>query len=514
MANKSISMQKLRQVIRLHVQGKGSKTISSMLGVSRNTIKKYLHIFHSSRIDYEEFCSKSDSELSLLFMVRESQTEKSERLITLERLLPDICKQLKRKGVTREQLHKEYLIQHPCGYARSRFNNYINLYLGQANPVMRIEHKAGEKMYIDFTGRKLHLKRESGDLVSVEVFVATLGCSQLTYVEAVMSQKKEDLIRACENALHYFEGVPQAIVPDNLKSAVSKGSKYEATINPDFASFAEHYSTVVVPARAYKPRDKSLVEGAIKLIYRSIYCKLEGRTFYELESLNAAIRVALEIHNTTPFSGRNYSRRSQFEEIERAALGKLNPLRYEVKEQLLVTVSKNSHVRLSKDIHNYSVPYKYIGKKVKILYTSQTVEIYYRYELIASHARSIRKFQYTTNPEHLASRHRFITEWTPENFIRQAEAIDEDVAHYIGKVLELKPFPEQAYKSCSGILGFVRRVGAERLINACRIANSFGQYGYPTIADILNRHLDSLQVEGELPSIPVHSNIRGKEYFQ
>jgi len=514
MPNKSISMQKLRQVIRLHAQGKGSKTISHMLGLSRNTVKKYVQIFHGSEISYEDFCSKGDSDLASLFMVKESKAEKSERQIVLEKLLPDICKQLKRKGVTREQLHKEYLAKHPGGYARSRFSNYINLYLDQAHPVMHIEHKSGEKMYIDFAWKKLHLTDHAGNKAPVEVFVATLGCSQLTYVEAVGSQKKEDLIRACENALHYFERVPQAIVPDNLKAAVTKGSKYEAVINPDFAAFAEHYSTTVVPARVYKPRDKSLVEGAVKLIYRSIYTKLEERTFYDLKSLNSAIRVALEIYNTTPFSGRGYSRRSQFEDIEREALGRLNPLRYEIKEQALVTVSKNSHVRLSKDIHNYSVPYKYIGKKVKILYTSNTVEIYHRYELIAAHARSTRRFQYTTDPEHLASQHRFITEWTPENFIRQAEEIHEDVAHYISKVLELKPFPEQAYKSCSGILSFVRRVGAERLTNACRIANSFGQYSYPAIGDILNKHLDNLQPEGELPSIPAHNNIRGKEYFQ
>lgn len=179
---------------------------------------------------------------------------------------------------------------------------------------MHLEHKAGDKLYIDFAGQKLSIiDQDTGEIIPVEVFVAILPCSQLTYVEAVTSQRKEDLILACEHTLHYIEGVPQVIVPDNLRSAVTKSSKYEAIINDDFASFADHYGCSVIPARAYKPRDKALVEGAVKLIYTSIYLRLEGRVFHDLRSLNAAIRVALEVHNNTPFCGRGYSRRDQFQ---------------------------------------------------------------------------------------------------------------------------------------------------------------------------------------------------------
>lgn len=515
MSNKPISMQKIKQVVRLYGQGKGTKAISSSLAIARNTIKKYLQIFHSSGIDYETFFKMSDSDLSLMFHVSEKQIPKSQRLVELESMLPYIVKQLKRKGVTREQLHKEYLAKFPDGYGRSRFNNFIFLYIGQTHPTMHIDHKAGDKMYIDFTGQKLSIVDQStGEIIEVEVFVAILGCSQLTYVEAVASQKKEDLIGVCENALHYFEGVPQAIVPDNLKSAVTKGSKYEAIINPEFASFADHYGTTVIPARVYKPRDKSLVEGAVKLIYRSIYTKIQERTFHDLKSLNSAIRVALELHNNTPFSGRDYSRRGQFEDIERSALGRLNMLRYEIKEQKVVTVMKNGYVRLSADVHYYSVPFNYIGKKVKLLYTSQQVEVYYRYDLIAQHIRSYRRHDYTTNAQHLASQHKFLTEWTPENFIKQGNDIHEDVGGYINKVLEYKPYPEQAYKTCSGILSFGRRVGLDRLIAACRWADSLGQYSYRIIEEILYKRLDQLQREEESAHIPSHTNIKGKEYYQ
>lgn len=513
MSNKPIKMNKLRQIIRLYCQGTGIKTIHGMVGTSRNTIKKYVRVWNTQKLSYEEFSLKSDSELSVIFTTPVAKTVNSPRMQELEPMLADICKKLKKKGVTREMLYKEYLKKYPEGYSRSSFNNAIHTYLQLSRPVMHIEHKAGDKMYIDFAGSRL--KVGQGDTErDTEVFVAILGCSQLTYVEAVESQRKEDLIRACENALHYFGGVPQAIVPDNLRSAVTRGSKYEAVLNDEFAAFAEHYAVTIVPARVYKPRDKSLVEGAVKLIYRSIYTKLEGSIFNDLEALNGAILPALEIHNNKPFSGRNYSRREQFEEIEREVLSPLNPHLYQVHKQVMVTVMKNGYVRLGEYIHYYSVPYTYIGKKVKMLYTPDLVKVYYQYTMIACHERIRSKYHYTTNEDHLASQHRFLTEWTPEKFIQQAESIHEDVAFYISKVLDHKAYPEEAYKSCSGILSFARRVGPERLAKACRWAINLNQYNYPVIEEILRKRLDQLQTEDEPTAIPAHTNIRGKEYYQ
>lgn len=518
MANKQISMQKIRQVLRCYAQGKGTKAMSSMLSMSRNTIKKYLQKFQTLELSYEQALELSDSELAELFQEKPSEEIVSKRQQDLEKLLPSYCKRLKRKGVTREMLHAEYLAIYPDGYARSRFNSYIQRYEQRSRPIMHLEHKAGDKVFIDFAGKKLSIvDRSTGEINEVEVFVAILPCSQLTYVEAVHSQKKEDLITACEHAFFYFEGVPQAIVPDNLKAAVTKSSKYEAIINDDFASFAEHYGCTVIPTRAYKPRDKALVEGAVKLIYRSVYTRLEDRVFHDLTTLNAAIRVALEVHNNTPFSGRDYSRREQFEEIERMYLSGLNPIRYELKKQSQVTVMKNGHIRLSEDAHYYSVPSKYIGKKVKLLYTSFLVEVYYKYEKIAEHPRDLSRYRYTTHVDHLASHHRFQTDWSAEKFIQEAAVIHPDVATYIGKVIESKTHPEQAYKSCSGILSFVRRVGAKRLINACRWAESYGLYNYPAIERILSNRQDELPLENEADinkDIPSHENIRGKEYYR
>ena len=271
-----------------------------------------------------------------------------------------------------------------------------------------------------------------------------------------------------------------------------------------------------MPARAYKPREKALVEGTVKLIYGSIYPYLEGRVFHDLPTLNAAIRVVLEIHNSTPFVGRNYSRREQFEEIERPVLGKLNPIRYELRKSVVLTVMKNGHIRLSQDAHYYSVPCQYIGKKVKVIYTSTEVDIYSNYTCIASHKRSYARFKYTTVDEHRPAHHRYSGDWNPEKFISEAVAIHKDVADYITKVLEHKTYPEQAYKSCAGILSFARRVGAKRLINACRWADSYGLYNYPAIEKILNNRQDELPLpedDASLQGMPVHENIRGKEYF-
>lgn len=379
---------------------------------------------------------------------------------------------------------------------------------------MRMEHKAGDKLYVDFAGDKLQIiDKQTGEIQDVEVFVAILGASQLTYAEAVMTQQKEDFIGACENALHYYGGVPAAIVPDNLKSAVIKSSKYEPVLNDTFADFAQHYNTAILPARAYRPRDKALVENAVRILYTRIYAKLRGKYFFSLEELNIAIRKELEEHNGLILTGRNYSRRQQFEDVERATLLPLPELRYELKKTLFVTVMKSGHVCLHADKHYYSVPYRFIGKKVKLMYSRHSVEIFYNYERIAIHKRLKSPYNYTTEKEHLASSHRFVSEWTPERFLSWAEGIHEDVRLYILKILDRKQHPEQAYKSCVGVLGFAKKVGNDRLIKACQRALGYGLYNYKTIQKILENGLENQQEESEQLQMPLHENIRGEEYY-
>ena len=509
-------MNKIRQIFRLHSLGISKLKIAEQTGVARNTIKKYIKEFTVSKLSFLEINILCDKDLEDLFVKPESPPVNL-KLATLFNLFPSMDKELKKRGVTRQMLWAEYKRTHIDGVGRSQFNFYFAKWKAQVNPTMRMEHKVGDKLYVDFAGDKLKIvDKQTGEIQEVEVFVAILGASQLTYAEALMSQQKEDFIGACEGALLYYGGVPAAIVPDNLKSAVTKSSKYEPVLNDSFADFAQHYSTTILPTRAYRPRDKALVENAVRILYTRIYAKLRGCDYFTLEELNTAIRVALEEHNNTLLTGRNYSRREQFEEVERAALGPLPLLRYELKKEIYVTVMKNGHVSLNADKHYYSVPYRFIGKKIKLMYSRSVVEIFYHYERIAIHKRLKSPYNYTTDKEHLASAHRFVSDWTPERFLSWASSIHEDVQLYILKILDRKQHPEQAYKSCVGILSFAKKVGNERLIKACQRALGYGIYNYKTIQSILEKGMDKYdeQEENEQKQMPQHDNIRGENYYQ
>jgi transposase len=516
MANKPIRMSKLRQILKLHFQGQGTKRIARQTSTSRNTIKRYIALLRVMRLEQEQMGSMSDHELSEVFRIEVPiPIVSQDRMHQLFDFFTKEEKRLRKRGVTLLQLWEDYKQLYPDGYAQTSYYHYYTIWKKKSEPSMHIEHKAGDKMFVDFAGEKIPIvDMHSGEITYAEVFVAVLGASQLTYVEAVESQRMEDFIGACENALHYFGGAPSAIVPDNLKSAVTKSHRYEPVLNENFEAFADHYGMAAVPARAYKPKDKALVEGAVKIAYRRIYAKLKEEHYVGLEALNKAIRENQELHNNTAFQGRTYSRRQQFEEMEKMSLQPLPRLRFELFKITHVTVMKNSHVHLSPDKHYYSVPHSHIGKKVKLFYSRSLVQVYYRYELIAQHERIKSPHNYTTISQHMPESHRHQMEWNPEKFLSQARAIHADVELYINMVLEKKPHPEQAYKACQGILSFAKRVGPNRLVKACQRAHEVGWYNYKTIESILQKGLDRELSENEVVTMPAHTNIRGKQYYQ
>ena len=514
MPNIPIKMNKLRTIIRLYEEQTGLKTIATMARTSRNTVKKYIHKWNSLGISYDDFQQKSDSELHGIFCIPVQSTPSNPRVEELERLMPDICKELGNKGMTTLHQWDKYRESHPDGYGLTQFRLAIQRYRMITNPSMRMEHKAGDKLFLDYTGDKLWIYPHGETPRQVEVFVAILGCSLLTYVESTYSQSKEDFISSCENAFYYYGGVPQAMVPDNLKAAVTTAGRYESILNEEFERFAEHYGVTVLPARVRKPKDKSHVENAVKLTYKDIFTRIESLRCPDLKSLNAAIRSALEIHNNGLLTGRNYSRRSYFEDIEREVLGSLNPIRYQIKKHIMATVGKDGYVRLREDIHYYSVPHTCIGKKLRITYTANDVEIFDGYTSVASHPRNRIEFKHTTNPVHLCPKHRAIMEWSPENFIKEASEIHEDVESYIRRVLEHTRYTDKANKMCSGILGLARKVGAERLAAACRLAESYGRYNFLEIQDILKTQSELIELPEDTVEIPEHENIRGKEYYK
>lgn len=508
-------MSKLRHVLKLYCQGQNKLQISTITGLSRNTVKKYIHAFVGLKTTWEDLNQLTDKDLDELFC-NEPAPFVDDRLTALHDFLKEQEKRLKQRGVTLLRLWEDYHHHYPQGFRMTAFYRHYNLWKRRVHPSMHMTHKAGDKMFVDYTGEKLEVVDAiSGEVKAMEVFVAILGASQLTYVEAVESQRVEDFIGCCENALHYFGGTPNAIVPDNLKSAVIKTNRYEPKLNENFEAFADYYSMVVLPARAYKPKDKALVEGAVKITYMRIFASLPKELPTSLNELNERIRVLLDLHNSTSFKGRDYSRQQQFDEMEKDMLQPLPDKRFELRSSSVATVMKNGHVCMGADKHYYSVPFGYISKKVRVLYSKSIVEIFYKYERIASHQRVRSAHNYTTDPSHMATQHQVLAEWNPDYFLAHARSISAEVEFYIALVLRKKPHPEQAYKSCQGILSFAKRVGHLRLIKACQRGHAYGLYSFRAIEDILQRGLDGFEVEEDrqLP-MPNHENIRGKNYYQ
>lgn len=513
MANKRKTVMTVRTIAQMVLAGKSKRCIAEELGISRNTIKKYLYKIHQTGMRLEEFILLEDKTVDQLMA---NPPKEKDKLKELKKMFPHIEKELRRVGVTRWLLWEEYKGEHPGGYSYTQFCYHYQQWCKQGEVTMHFEHKAGDKLFVDYAGKRLSIVDWStGEIKKAEVFVALLGASQLTYVEASLSQKKEDFIASLARSFEYFGGVPSAIVPDNLRSAVTTPDRYEPKINETFADFGRHYNTHVLATRSRKPRDKALVEKTVSIIYSRIYARLRDRTFYSLSELNNAIRDLLEEHNRVNFKGRDYSRMDLFLSVEKETLNPLPAQGYEIRHYAFVKVQKHSHIHLSEDKHYYSVPYRYIGKKVKVVYTGRKVDIYYKYERIAFHKRDRRENRYTTVKEHLPPAHQFVMEWNPGKFITWAESYGEEVREYIKAVLHNNQHVEQNYKSCIGILGLGKKYGKQRLINACRRGAYYSSYNYRVIRNILEKGLDTCPDQPpEEVNLPEHNNIRGKDYYQ
>ena len=517
----TIHMTKLKNLFRCYAMGMGIKSISSAFHVSRNTVRKYVRKFQESGLTLDQVLAMSEDKLQDLFSDNRNRSRKpTRRMEELEALVPDYVKRLSLKGVTVKSLHDEYLKEHPDGYLYSNFKRAVRRYRYQARAVGHVEHMAGDQMYVDYAGDKLEIvDAETGEVRSVEVFVAILPCSHYTYCEAVWSQRKEDLIAACENALHFFGGVPMAIVLDNLKSAVTRSDRNEPIINEEFAAFAEFYDMAVFPARVRRPKDKALVENAVKLMYRSVYVDIEGMVFHDLASLNAAIQKSLETFNGRRLSGRKQSRRELFDEVEKGFLQPLPTVRYQMKARKTATVLGNSYVMLNK--HHYSVPTDYIGKRVDIIYDADTLEIFHGLKLVTVHHRDDTPYGYTQKESHnLPGRHGSY-EKDLEEIYERAGAIDNILLVYLKDVAAQKKYLPQAFRTCRGIMSLEKKYGLARLVAACACASEARLYSYNEVKGILERGddvdfmpLDDEQAGTSLNPQPVqHKNIRGKEYY-
>lgn len=509
MAQKPIEIMNLRQIIQLKIQGTSNRQISELLDIHRNTINKYIRLINASDIALPELLELDNTSLLELFPT--THTIDDTRYEVLSGYFPQFAKELRKVGCTKEKLWKRYITYHTDGYGSSQFNYHLNHWLNRKKISGKLNHAYGEKLFVDYTGKKLHIADKiTGEVIEVEVFVAILPASHYLYVEATLSQQKEDFINSINNTLSFIGGVPKVIVPDNLKSAVTKSSKYEPILNKTFKAQGQHYGFAINPARSYKPQDKALVEGAVKLVYQRIFYELSNQTFFSIKELNKAILEKVKKFNLHHMKTYDSSRFKLFNEYEKSTLQPLPKHKYELKEYRVATVQKMGYIYLSADKNYYSVPYRYIGKKVEVQYNTDDVEIYFKQERIAFHLRNYRKGYYTTNKTHLASSHSFYTEWKPEYFLQQAYEIGEDTYQFVSKMMAQAKYPEIAYKSALGIIHLKAKYEKSRINEACKIGLQNDLIYYRIIKNILDSNADQAHIDNiSKSSIPKHNNIRG-----
>lgn len=508
----------LKQIISLHLDGLGNRKVASTLGISRNTVNNYMRLFKASDYRLRDLLDFDIERLQKLFPSH--TTIDNERYSELMAYFEKVNAARNHPGFTFLHHYQEYRDQNREPYSYTQFMEHYWRRYAKIKGSMKLEHDPGKEMYIDFAGKKLDIvDRQTGELVPVEVFVAILPNSQYTYVRACKSQKREDLIGCCIGALEYYGGVPKAIVSDNLRSAVSRASRYEADINRSFKDFARHYNCAINPTRGYSPQDKALVENAVRLAYQRIYYPLRKMTFFSIEDLNKEISRLLGTYNDLLFKRKEASRRELFQSVEKSYLKPLPATRYELKDYRRAKVQKMGYVYFSPDKSYYSVPYRYIGHTTTIHYTASTVEIYYYHNRIAIHGRNPSKGSYNTNKDHLHSTHKSYSDWSPEFFKKKAGVHGKHVRLSVERILADVDYPETGYKRAMGLIQLHRTYGSQRLDKACHRALQADAASYKRIQNILKNNLDQSSLfhqflEEQKPHIPEHGNIRGPSNYQ
>jgi transposase len=502
-------MRKIREILRLSFEADlSARKISRSLQIGRATVSDYLNRHAASGLGWP-LPPISDTALEQrLFPPNEPSS--------VRRPLPDwsqVQQELRRPGVTLQLLWIEYKSRCPEGLQYSAFCTHYRAWRSQVDRVMRQTHRAGEKLFVDYAGQTLPIiDRATGEIRPAQIFVAVLGASSYTFAEATWTQGLADWLGSHARAFRFFGGVPEVVVPDNLKSGVSKAHRYEPDLNPSYRDLAEHYGVTVVPARVRKPRDKAKAEAGVLLVERWILAVLRDRQFFSLEEANRAIRALLDALNARAFKKLPGSRRSQFEAIDRPALRPLPVTDYVFAQWKLARVHLDYHVELTG--HYYSVPHALAKQQVELRYTDQTVECFHKGQRIASHRRSHQKGQHTTLAEHMPKAHQAYADWSPERFQRWAQQFGPATAGLIDRALQQRTHPQQAYRSCFGILRLGKDYGPERLEAACARALRLNTCSYRSLESILKKGLDQVRLpeQTELPDLP-HANLRGADYY-
>jgi transposase len=522
MAGKPKPMSQIKQLMILYKQGKGRKTIARILGISKNTVKTYLeklevlqHPQKGKGWTIKDLLDLQDPVLEAKFHAG-NPAYKDERYEDFKSRLPDFLEELKKTGVTRHLLWQEYKQQQTEGYGYSQFCYHLHQQQVASRPSMVLEHKPGDKLFIDFAGKKLYYTdKETGEIIKCDVFVACLPYSDYSFAMALKGQTIGDLLQALSCCLQHLGGVPHAIVPDNLKAAITKASRYEPDLNRALEDFANHYGTSILPARVGKPKDKALVENQVKLIYNRVYAQLRNMQFFDLKSLNEAITEKIKAHNQTRMKQKPYCREERFLAEEKKLLAPLPTERYELKSYTELTVAKNNHIQLYEDKHYYSVPYRLIGQKVKVIYTANMVYIYSKGTQVAAHIRSHVAGRYTTFKEHLCSHHQHYKDRSPQYYVNQAEKKSASLHKLVLLIFKQDRYPEQLYKTCEGLFSLYRKTEPQRFEKACQLAIEYQNYSYKFMLNLLqNRIIEQAEESITEKNLPKHKNLRGKQYYQ
>jgi transposase len=502
-------MKKLKEVARLYLELKlGVRPIARACNISTSTTSVCVEKLKQLGVPYQEICGMDEDALKELLYPREEKAS-GKPLLDFDYLHGE----LKKKGVTLQLLHEEYKRDNPDGYERTQFYHLYHQWAKKGDPVMRFNHKAGEKMFADFSGDKPHYQNyETGEAIEVELFVSALGASSYIFARAVQDQSKESFVDCNIKAFEYYGGCAECLVIDNLKAGVTHACYYDPEINKTLAAMAEHYHIAVLPTRTGKPKDKAKVENAVLQAQRRILAALRNRTFFSLAELNRAISEETEKLNRRPMALIGKSRRDVFMEIEKSALRPFPAERFVIASWLKARINIDYHAAVEKTF--YSAPYALIGQEVDVRYTSSVVEIYHKGKRVASHMRINKPGAFVTENLHMPHRHRQYLEWTPERIKLWGGKIGPCTRELMDQIMEHRDHPEHGFRSCLGIIRLSKTYTPERVENACKRALELEAYNYRSVKSLLERSLENLTPPETRNIVPLHDNIRGKDYYR
>jgi transposase len=509
MPRRRIDMKKIREVLRLRYAGNAStRQIGASCHLAISTVSEYLYRAEAAGMKWPLPEEISDEDLERkLFPPRARPGE-------TPRPLPDwptVRKDLSRKGVTLLLLWREYKEKHPEGYGYARYAGLFCEWEKKHDLRMLQHHKSGEKLFVDYAGLTAKVtEHETGVVREVQVFVSAMGSSQKIYAKAYEGQDLKNWLLAHVEAFEFYKALPEVLVPDNLKSGVTSPIYYDPVLNPAYHELAIFYGLTVLPARVRKPRDKAKVESGVQQVERWVLAPLRDRVFFSLFELNEAILSLVDQLNSRLMKGPNASRNELFQSEDLPAMRPLPENRYAYAEWKSAKVAPDYHVEW--EGHKYSVPYRFVGKRVDLRTTAHVVEIFHSSQKVCSHVRSVSRRGFTTETSHMPEAHQAVR-WTPERFANWADAIGPETRGFVERILSSKEHKEHGYRTILGVLGLEKRFGRERLEAACARANELGATRYSNVKSLLDKNLETRVSPPELPSMPTHSNVRGPKHF-